>query len=88
MTNPTEIVPGVIFYSYLSDMRKDRVGFMSNNTLVMQVSGLFTLETSGQKISMRKGEMLLIGKNQLGQITKTPLPGEDYETIVIILQED
>jgi AraC-like DNA-binding protein len=61
---------------------------MSNNTLVMQVSGLFTLETSGQKISMRKGEMLLIGKNQLGQITKTPLPGEDYETIVIILQED
>ena len=32
--------------------------------------------------------MLLIGKNQLGQITKTPLPGEDYETIVISLQED
>jgi AraC-like DNA-binding protein len=37
---------------------------------------------------MKKGEMLLIGKNQLGQITKTPLPGEDYETIVISLQED
>src|SRR5205085_11827335 len=32
--------------------------------------------------------MLLIGKNQLGQITKTPLPGENYETIVISLQED
>lgn len=32
--------------------------------------------------------MLLIGKNQLGQITKTPLPGEPYETIVISLQED
>jgi AraC-like DNA-binding protein len=37
---------------------------------------------------MKKGELLLIGKNQLGQITKTPLPGEDYETIVISLQED
>ena len=61
---------------------------MSNNTLVMQVSGHFTLETSGQKISMRRGEMLLIGKNQLGQITKTPLPDEDYETIVISLQDD
>ena len=61
---------------------------MSHNTLVLQVSGLFTLETAGQKISMRRGEMLLIGKNQLGQITKTPLPGEDYETIVISLQED
>ena len=61
---------------------------MGHNTLVLQVSGQFTLETSSQKISMKKGEMLLIGKNQLGQITKTPLPGEDYETIVISLQED
>lgn len=88
MTNPTEIIPGVIFYSYLSATRKEKVGFLAHNTLVLQVSGLFTLETSRQKISMRKGEMLLIGKNQLGEITKTPLPGEDYETIVISLQED
>lgn len=88
MTNPTEIVPGVIFYAYLSSMRKERVGFLSNNALVLQVSGLFTLETAGQKISMTRGQMLLIGKNQLGQITKTPLPGEDYETILISLQED
>lgn len=62
--------------------------FLQHNTLVLQVSGQFTLETSGQKISMRKGEMLLIRKNQLAQLTKTPLPGEDYETIVISLQED
>jgi hypothetical protein len=87
MTNPTEIVPGVIFYSYLSAIRKDKVGFLSHNTLVMQVSGQFTLETAGQKISMRAGEMLLIGKNQLAQLTKTPPPGGIYETIVISLQE-
>jgi AraC-like DNA-binding protein len=38
---------------------------------------------------MKRGEMLLIGKNQLGEITKTVLPGdEQYETIVIFLQED
>jgi AraC-like DNA-binding protein len=61
---------------------------MGHNTLVLQVSGQFTLETASQKISMRSGEMLLIGKNQLGQITKTPPPGENYETIVISLQED
>lgn len=61
---------------------------MSHNTLVLQVSGQFTLETTEQQISMGRGQMLLIGKNQLGQITKTPLPGEDYETIVISLQED
>lgn len=88
MTNPAEILPGVIFYSYLSTKRKEKVGFLEHNTLVLQVSGQFTLETANQKVSMRRGEMLLIRKNQLGQITKTPLPDEDYETIVISLQED
>lgn len=88
MTNPTEIFPGVIFYSYFSAMRKEKIAFMQHNTLVMQVSGRFTLETAGQSISMGSGEMLLIQKNQLGEITKTPLDGEDYQTIVIILKED
>jgi len=88
MTNPTEIIPGVLFYAYLSAMRKEKVGFFTHCTLVLQVSGQFNLETSTQKISMKKGEMLLIGKNQLGQLTKIPLPNEDYETIVIVLQED
>jgi AraC-like DNA-binding protein len=88
VTNRTEIIPGVIFSAYLSTRRKEHVAFLENNKLVLQVSGQLTLETSSQKISMRRGEMLLIGKNQLGQITKTPLPGEDYETIVIALQED
>ncbi|MCF0072891.1 AraC family transcriptional regulator [Dyadobacter sp. CY261] len=87
MTNPTEILPGVIFYSYLSKERKDKVAFLENNTLVMQVSGRFSLQTATQKISMGAGEMLLIQKNQLGEITKTPLDGEDYQTIVISLQE-
>jgi AraC-like DNA-binding protein len=37
---------------------------------------------------MGQGEMLLVRKNQLGEITKTPLQGEDYQTIVIFLKED
>ena len=88
MTNPIEIIPGTLFYSYYATMRKEKVGFLSHHTLVLQVSGHFALETAAQKISMVAGEMLLIGKNQLGQITKTPLAGEQYETIVISLQED
>lgn len=88
MTHPNEIIPGVIFFSYLSTMRRENVAFLAHNTLVMQVSGQFTMETSSQKISMRRGQMLLVGKNQLAQITKMPLPDEDYETIVITLQED
>jgi AraC-like DNA-binding protein len=69
-------------------MRKEKVAFMENNTLVMQVSGRFTLETASQSISIERGEMLLIRKNQLGEITKTPLDAGDYQTIVISLQEE
>lgn len=88
MTSPAEILPGVIFYSYLSTERKEKVCFWNHHTLILQVSGQFTLETTGQNISMTGGGMLLIGKNQLGTLTKTPLPGGNYETIVISLQED
>jgi len=88
VTNPTEIIPGIIFYAYLTAMRKEKVGFIEHNTLVLQVSGHLTLDTAGQQISMRRGEMLLIRKNQLAEITKTPLEGEDYQTIVISLKED
>ena len=69
-------------------MRKEKVGFFEHNTLVLQVSGHFTLETAIERVSMSRGQMLLIRKNQLGEITKTPLDGEDYQTIVIILKED
>lgn len=88
MTNPAEILPGIIFYSYLSAERKDKVCFWANHALVLMVSGQFGLETSGQSITIKAGEMLLIGKNQLGTLTKTPLPGENYESIVISLQEE
>ncbi len=61
---------------------------MENNTLILQVSGHFILQTASQKISMEGGEMLLVRKNQLGEITKVPLDGGDYQTIVISLKED
>jgi AraC-like DNA-binding protein len=69
-------------------MRKEKACFLETNILVLQVSGQFLLETASQRVSMRRGEMLLIRKNQLGTITKTPLDGEDYQTIVICLKED
>lgn len=88
MTNPTEILPGVIFFSYYSNMRKEKVAFMEDNTLILQVLGQFILETANHRTSMEGGEMLLVRKNQLGEITKIPLNGEGYQTIVIRLKED
>ncbi|RZK20491.1 MAG: AraC family transcriptional regulator [Pedobacter sp.] len=88
MESPAEILPGVIFYSYLSTQRKQKACFWNHHTLILQVSGEFTLETSAQSVSMGAGEMLLIGKNQLGTLTKIPGQKGSYETIVISLQED
>lgn len=88
MDSPTEILPGVIFYSYLSAERKEKVCFWKHHTLILQVSGNFVLETSGERISMNGGEVLLIGRNQVGALTKTPPPGANYETIVISLEEE
>lgn len=84
----TEIIPGVVFSSYLTKMQKEHVAFLENSILVLVVSGLFNFETATEKISLRKGGVLLVGKNQLAQITKTPLPDEHYETVVISLQEN
>jgi len=88
MINPTEIIPGVLFYSYYSSQRKDKVAFLEHSTLVLQVSGRFAMETATEKVSMEQGQMLLIRRNQLGELTKTPLDGKDYQTIVICLKEE
>ncbi|GGB12947.1 helix-turn-helix domain-containing protein [Mucilaginibacter rubeus] len=69
-------------------MRKEKVGFFEHSTLVLQVSGQFSIETANQKISMKSGEMMLIRKNQLGELVKMPVDGGDYQTIIICLKED
>lgn len=86
--SPEEILPGVIFYSYLSAVRREKVSLWNHPTLIYQVSGQFTLETPGQTMVINGGELLLIGKNQVGTMTKVPPPGAPYETLVISLQED
>lgn len=88
MNSPQEILPGVIFYSYLSAERREKVCFWKDPTLILQVSGQFTIETFEQTLSMTAGDMLLVGKNQVGTLRKTPVPGGNYETIVISLQEE
>jgi len=88
MTNPVETPPGAIFHSYHAAERKEKICFWNHHTLVLMVSGQLGLETAGQSVRVNAGETLLVGKNQLGTLTKTPLPGESYESIVILLEED
>lgn len=88
MESPAEILPGVIFYSYLSSEWKEKACVWNHHTLVLQVSGQMILDTSEQNINISAGNVLLIHKNQLGTLIKTPGPNGYYETIVISLQED
>jgi AraC family transcriptional regulator, exoenzyme S synthesis regulatory protein ExsA len=86
--NPTEIIPGVLFYSYYASVKKEKMAFLEHCMLVLQVSGRFALQTAGESVVMGKGQMLLIRKNQIGELTKTPVDNQDYQTIVICLKED
>lgn len=46
------------------------------------------METATESVSMKKGEMLLIRRNQLAQLTKRPVEDKEYQTIVILLHEE
>jgi AraC-like DNA-binding protein len=62
--------------------------FFEQHTLVLLVSGNFQMTTSGQKVVMKSGQILLVHKNQLAEITKMPDSVENYETIIIALKEE
>jgi len=76
MTNPAEILSGVIFYSYLSAERKDKVCLWNQHTLVLMVSGQLHFETAEQRMEVKAGEMMLVSKNQLGTLTKHRFPAK------------
>jgi AraC-like DNA-binding protein len=88
MLNPTEVIPGVLFYSYYAAQRKEKVAFLDSSMLVLQVSGHFTIETATESLTMKQGQLSLIHKNQLAELTKTPAADQDYQTIVLCLKED
>lgn len=88
MQNPTEIIPGLLFFSYLASARKEKVGFFEDCALVLQVSGQMSFEAGNHKVTTKRGELLLIRRNQLAELTKQPKDDEHYQTIVIRLKED
>jgi AraC-like DNA-binding protein len=88
VNNSTDIVPGSIVYSQIAEKQREKDKFFSESVLALQISGQLTLETSSQKISIKRGDTLLMRKHQLVKMTKTPLHGEDYKVIFILLSED
>jgi AraC-like DNA-binding protein len=82
-----DIIPGVLFHAYATSLKKRAIAFLQDITLVLQVAGQFTLETADEKALIERGMILLIGRNQLGQIVKTPIGEEGFQTIIICLEE-
>src|SRR4249919_533094 len=88
VNNSTDIVLGSIVYSMMTERKREKDKFLEESVLILQISGQLTLETSGQKISTKQGDMLLVRKHQLVKMTKMPLPGEDYKVVFMLLSED
>ena len=88
VNNSTDIVPGSIVYAQLAEKEREKDKFLSESVLALQISGQLTLETSSQKISTRPGDILLMRKHQFVKMTKTPLHGEDYKILFILLSQD
>jgi len=57
MESPAEILSGVIFYSYLSSLKKEKACVWNHRTLVLQVSGQMVLETAEQHVNISAGEV-------------------------------
>lgn len=88
MNRSTEIIPDILVYSQIAEKKREKDGFFAETVLAMQISGQLTLETSGEKIITRPGQILLMRKHQLVKLTKTPLEGEDYQIIYLLLCQD
>lgn len=88
VTTSTDIVPGSIVYTQLAEKQREKDKFLAETVLAWQISGQLTLETSSQKISTKPGDSILMRKHQLVKMTKTPLHGEDYKIIFILLSPD
>jgi len=88
VNNSTDIIPGSIVYSQITEKEREKDGFLAESVLALQISGQLTLETSSQKISTKPGDVLLMRKHQLVKMTKTPLHGGDYKIIYILLSQD
>ncbi|MDP4150717.1 MAG: AraC family transcriptional regulator [Bacteroidota bacterium] len=88
MGDSSEMAPGSIVYTILSQKEREKDVFLNETILLMQVSGKLTLETSGKKVTTREGDLVLLRKHQLLKITKTPLDGKNYEIIIVVFGDD
>ena len=88
VNNSTDIVSGSIVYSMITEKKREKDKFLTETVLILQISGRLILETSGQKISTKRGDVLLVRKHQLVKMTKIPLPNEEYKIIFVLLSED
>lgn len=86
-SHSTEIVPGSIFFSNITDSEREKDGFFETTVLVLQISGQLMIETSEQKISVGRGQILLSRKNQLVKVTKSTASDGEYRIIYIFLDE-
>lgn len=87
MNEQNYIETGNLIFSFHTEKEKEKDGFLSNTILTFQLSGRLTLETSTEKIQTKSNDILLVRKNQLVKVSKSPFEGEAFRTITIIFEE-
>lgn len=88
MKNSNHIETNRVVFSMITEKEREKDDFLSESMLVLQVSGKLTMETSIEKISTLPGNILLMRKYQLVKVSKMPFDGEDFSTIIILLNDD
>lgn len=86
MLHPTA-TSGLIFSSFHAATLKERCVFLQDYLLVLVVSGALKFETATEKLTVQQGQMMLVHKNQLAELTKMPHEGA-YHSIIVSLREE
>lgn len=88
MKDSEYIETGNLVFSFHTEKEKEKDGFLSDTILIFQLSGRLSLETATEKLSTQTGDILLVRKNQLVKVSKSPLEGEAFRTITILFKEE
>lgn len=88
MKNSEYIETGNLVFSFHTEKEKEKDGFLSDTILTFQLSGQLSLETATEKIFTKADDILLVRKNQLVKVSKSPFEGEAFRTITILFKEE
>ncbi|WP_130857931.1 helix-turn-helix domain-containing protein [Olivibacter jilunii] len=82
------IETGNLVFSVHTEKKREKDGFLADTILTFQLSGQLFLETASEKIVTCADDIVLIRKNQMVKVVKSPFEGDNYKTVTIVFKEE